>query len=81
MIVADSSTKGGGLYLTRDGKSSRVWFASAPSHESFRIMSSIEISPDGCRVAFDARWPTTRDPATLSLEGSVKIIDLCAKPQ
>lgn len=81
VLVADSSAAAGGLYLTRGGKSSRVWFASAPPHESFRIMSAIEVSPDGCRVAFDARWPVTQDPATLSLEGSVKILDLCTRPQ
>ncbi|WP_374568559.1 hypothetical protein [Ideonella sp.] len=81
VIVAGSSAAGGGLYLTRDGKSSRIWFAGAPDHESFRIMSAIEVSPDGCRAAFDARWPITQDPATLSLEGSVKIIELCAKPK
>ena len=78
VIVADSSSAGGGLYLTRGGKSSRVWFAGAPPHESFRIMSAIEVSPDGCRVAFDARWPRTADPATMGLEGSVKILDLCS---
>jgi hypothetical protein len=76
-IVADRASAGGGLYLTRDGKSSRVWFAGAPAHESFRIMSAIEVSPDGCRVAFDARWPRTSDPASMGLEGSVKIIEVC----
>jgi hypothetical protein len=81
VIVTERASTGGGLYLTRGGQSSRIWYAGASDHESFRIMSAIEISPDGCRVAFDARWPTTRDPATLSLEGSVKIIDLCAKPK
>ena len=77
-IVTTSPGQGGGLYLTRDGKTSRIWFANAPSHESFRIMSAIEISPDGCRLAFDARWPMTADRATLGLQGSVKIIELCS---
>lgn len=80
VIVGTQSAHGGGMYLTRGGRSTRIWCAGASAYEPCKILSAIELSPDGCQVAFDARVPRGRSAATAGLEGSVKVIDLCRTP-
>jgi hypothetical protein len=73
--VPGPAAQGGGLYLAQGDQAHRVWCtAGSPGAAECRIDQALEISPDGCKVAFDARSPAGGGVPTL------RVLDLCAAP-
>lgn len=61
--------QGGGLYVSNAGTVKRVWCLPSARHGDSCVLNSLEVSPDGCQVAF---VPRDDHPVT------VKIIRICA---
>ncbi len=63
--------QGGGLYISNAGGVKRVWCVPSVGYGEPCALESLEVSPDGCQIAF---VPSKAHPMT------VKIIRLCASP-
>ncbi|MFL6708844.1 MAG: hypothetical protein ACJ8HI_11630 [Massilia sp.] len=61
--------QGGGLYLSQAGAITRIWCLPTARHGKDCALERLEVSPDGCHVAF-----VPRNDASVT----VKIIRLCA---
>jgi hypothetical protein len=68
--------QGGGLYLSQGVQSRRIWCTGAGA--DCHIGLAIEVSPDGCRIAFDAKPPGAA--AGLAADGTVQVLTLCTPP-
>lgn len=88
LVVVDGRwAQGGGLYRTQGERATRIWCTAPPTgravgwDEPCRIRSRLDISPDGCKAAFDSRYSPNGATPAKGLEGTVKIIDLCQAPK
>ena len=82
VVQAGGPANGGGLYLVQGEQSRRVWCTASPAPgqaagvDACVMSQPVAVSPNGCRVAFDAR------PAGAIANGfpgvpTVKVITLC----
>lgn len=74
VAVPGAAAQGGGLYLAAGGDARRVWCVpgGGPEAAACRIVQDPDVSPDGCKVAFDARTvPILGEP-------TIHVIDVCA---
>ena len=82
VIQPGAAANGGGLYLVQGEQSRRVWCTSHPAPgqaagaDACTMTQALAVSPDGCRIAFDAR------PASAIANGfpgapTVKVLTLC----
>lgn len=82
VVQPGAAGNGGGLYLVQGEQSQRIWCTLRPAPgqaagvDACTMTQAPAVSPDGCRVAFDAR------PATAIANGyptapTVKVLTLC----
>ena len=82
VIQPGPAANGGGLYLVQGEQSQRIWCTSRPAPgqaagpDACTMTQEVAVSPDGCRIAFDAR------PATAIANGfpgspTLKVLTLC----
>ena len=82
VIQPGAAAVGGGLYLVQGDKSQRIWCTAQPAPgqargaEGCTMSQPPAVSPDGCRIAFDAR------PAAAAANGfpdapTLKVLTLC----
>jgi hypothetical protein len=82
VVQPGMASNGGGLYLVDGQRSRRIWCTSKPApgqaagFDACAMSQAVAVSPDGCRIAFDARaaGPTSNgfpDAPT------VKVLTLC----
>jgi hypothetical protein len=82
VIQPGQAAQGGGLYLVQGERSRRIWCTTRPvpgqaaSGDGCTMSQPLAVSPDGCRIAFDAR------PAGAIANGfpgapTVKVLTLC----
>jgi hypothetical protein len=82
VIQPGPAANGGGLYLVQGEQSRRIWCTAKPSPgqaagaDACTMSQALAVSPDGCRIAFDAR------PAGVVANGyptspTVKVLTLC----
>ena len=82
LIQPGTAANGGGLYLVQGTQSRRIWCTAHPAPgqasgpDACTMSQAVAVSPDGCRVAFDAR------PASVIANGypaspTVKVLTLC----
>ncbi|MBW8757532.1 MAG: hypothetical protein JF586_07975 [Burkholderiales bacterium] len=82
VVQPGPAASGGGLYLVQGEQSRRVWCTARPAPgqaagvDGCAMTQPIAVSPDGCRIAFDAR------PAAAIANGfpgapTVKVLTLC----
>jgi len=82
VIQPGSAANGGGLYLVHGEQSQRIWCTARPAPgqaggvDGCAMSQAVAVSPDGCRIAFDAR------PAGVVANGypaspTVKVLTLC----
>jgi hypothetical protein len=82
VIQPGAAANGGGLYLVQGEQSRRIWCTSRPAPgqaagaDACTMTQAPAVSPDGCRIAFDAR------PAGAIANGfpgapTVKVLTLC----
>lgn len=87
VVQPGAAANGGGLYLVQGEQARRVWCTARPAPgqaagaDACTMSQAVALSPDGCRIAFDAR------PANAPANGfpdapTMKVITLCdaAKP-
>ena len=73
---------GGGLYLVQGEQSRRIWCTSGAVHgqaggiDGCAMSQPVAVSPDGCRIAFDAR-PAGAVPNGFPDSPTVKVLTLC----
>ena len=82
VVQPGSAANGGGFYLVQGDKSRRVWCTAkgapgqAAGDQACAMSQPVAVSPDGCRIAFDAK------PAAAIANGfadapTVKVMTLC----
>jgi hypothetical protein len=82
VVQPGQAATGGGLYLVQGEQSRRIWCTSRPAPgqavgiDACTMTQAPAVSPDGCRIAFDAR------PAGIIANGfptapTVKVLTLC----
>ena len=82
VVQPGPAANGGGLYLVQGEQSRRIWCTARPAPgqaggvDGCAMSQPVAVSPDGCRIAFDAR------PATAPANGfpgapTVKVLTLC----
>ena len=82
VIQPGAAANGGGLYLVQGEQSQRIWCTARPAPgqaagvDACTMTQALAVSPDGCRIAFDAR------PAGTIANGfpgapTVKVLTLC----
>jgi hypothetical protein len=82
VIQPGAAANGGGLYLVQGDQSRRVWCTAMPAPgqaagaEGCTMSQAVAVSPDGCRIAFDAR-PASTLPNGFTASPTVKVITLC----
>ncbi len=82
VIQPGAAANGGGLYLVQGERSRRVWCTAKPAPgqaggpDACAMSQPPAVSPDGCRVAFDAR-PATAVAGVFADAPTVKVITLC----
>ncbi|HEY8976676.1 MAG TPA: hypothetical protein VIN75_20850 [Burkholderiaceae bacterium] len=82
VIQPGPAASGGGLYVVQGEQSRRVWCTARPAPgqaggaDGCAMSQPVAVSPDGCRIAFDAR-PAT--PVANGFPGAptVKVLTLC----
>jgi hypothetical protein len=76
--VPGATVIGGGLYLAQGDGAKRLWCVpgAGPEAGECRIAQDLEFSPDGCKVAFDARAGGGLGLA--AGQATMRVIDVCA---
>jgi hypothetical protein len=76
--VPGAAAFGGGLYLAQGAGAKRLWCVpgAGPEAGECRIAQDLEFSPDGCKVAFDARAGGGLGLA--AAQATMRVIDVCA---
>ena len=86
VVQPGSAANGGGFYLVQGDKSRRIWCTAkaapgqAAGDQACAMSQPVAVSPDGCRIAFDAK------PAAAIANGfadapTVKVMTLCEPPK
>jgi hypothetical protein len=82
VIQPGAAVNGGGLYLVRGEQSRRIWCTVRPAAgqattaDACVMSQAVAVSPDGCRIAFDAR-PAATIANGFPASPTVKVITLC----
>jgi hypothetical protein len=82
VIQPGQAADGGGLYLVQGEQSQRIWCTSHPAAgqasgaEACTMSQPLAVSPDGCRIAFDAR-PAGPTGNGFPAAPTVKVLTLC----
>jgi hypothetical protein len=82
VIQPGAAINGGGLYLVQGEQSKRVWCTAKPvpgqagGADACTMSQAVAVSPDGCRIAFDAR-PAAAIANGFPASPTVKVITLC----
>ena len=82
VIQPGQAANGGGLYLVQGEQSQRIWCTSSPAAgqasgpEACTMSQPLAVSPDGCRIAFDAR-PAGATSNGFPAAPTVKVLTLC----
>jgi hypothetical protein len=82
VIQPGAAANGGGLYLVQGERSRRIWCTSTPAPgqaagaDACTMSQPLAVSPDGCRLAFDAR-PAGATGNGFPTAPTVKVLTLC----
>jgi hypothetical protein len=82
VIQPGPAANGGGLYLVQGEQSHRIWCTATPSPgqaagaDACTMSQAPAVSPDGCRIAFDAR-PAGAIANGYPASPTVKVLTLC----
>ena len=82
VIQPGSASNGGGLYLVQGEQSQRIWCTTRPvpgqagGVDGCAMSQAVAVSPDGCRIAFDAR-PAGAIANGYPASPTVKVLTLC----
>jgi len=82
VIQPGEAANGGGLYLVQGEQSRRVWCTARPAPgqavgaDACAMSQALAVSPDGCRIAFDAR-PASAIANGYPASTTVKVLTLC----
>jgi hypothetical protein len=82
VIQPGPAAKGGGLYLVQGEQSQRIWCTATPAPgqaagpDACAMTQAVAVSPDGCRIAFDAR-PATAVANGYPASPTLKVLTLC----
>jgi hypothetical protein len=82
VVQAGPAANGGGLYLVQGEQSRRIWCTSRPAPgqaagiDGCTMTQAPVVSPDGCRIAFDAR-PASAIANGFPTAPTVKVLTLC----
>jgi hypothetical protein len=82
VIQPGPAANGGGLYLVQGEQSRRIWCTSRPAPgqaagvDACTMTQAPAVSPDGCRIAFDAR-PAGATGNGFPTAPTVKVLTLC----
>jgi len=82
VIQPGAAGAGGGLYLVQGEKSQRIWCTAnaapgqATGPDACTMTQALAVSPDGCRIAFDAR-PATPVGNGYPAAPTLKVLTLC----
>ena len=82
VIQPGPATNGGGLYLVQGEQSRRIWCTARPTPgqaagpDACTMTQELTVSPDGCRIAFDAR-PAGAVSNGFPASPTVKVLTLC----
>ena len=82
VVQPGAAANGGGLYLVQGEQSKRIWCTARPAPgqaggaDGCTMSQAVAVSPDGCRIAFDARAAT---PVANGYPGAptLKVLTLC----
>ena len=83
VLQPGAPANGAGLYLVQGERARRVWCTALPAPgqaggaEACTMTQSIAVSPDGCRIAFDAP-SLTPFPIPFANAPTIKVLDLCS---
>ena len=82
VIQPGAAANGGGLYLVQGEQSRRIWCTSRPAPgqaaglDACTMTQAPAVSPDGCRIAFDAR-PAGAIANGFPAAPTIKVLTLC----
>ena len=82
VIQPGAAVNGGGLYLVQGEQSRRVWCTATPAPgqatgaDGCTMTQAVAVSPDGCRIAFDAR-PAAPVANGYPASPTLKVLTLC----
>lgn len=85
VIQPGAAASGGGLYLVQGEQSRRIWCTTRPAPgqaggadgaDGCTMSQAVAVSPDGCRIAFDAR-PATAIATGFPASPTLKVLTLC----
>ena len=82
VIQSGPAASGGGLYLVQGEQSRRIWCTATPAPgqatgaDGCTMTQTVAVSPDGCRIAFDAR-PATPIANGYPASPTLKVLTLC----
>ncbi len=82
VIQPGTAANGGGLYLVQGEQSRRIWCTARPAPgqatgaDGCTMTQAVAVSPDGCRIAFDAR-PATAIATGFPASPTLKVLTLC----
>ncbi len=82
VVQPGAAANGGGLYLVQGEQTRRIWCTSRPAPgqaagvDACTMTQALTVSPDGCRVAFDAR-PAGAIANGFPAAPTVKVLTLC----
>ena len=82
VIQPGTAANGGGLYLVQGEQSRRIWCTARPAPgqaagaDGCTMSQAVAVSPDGCRIAFDAR-PATPIATGFPASPTLKVLTLC----
>ena len=82
VIQPGAAANGGGLYLVQGEQSRRIWCTARPAPgqaagvDGCTMSQALAVSPDGCRIAFDA-LPATAIATGYPAAPTLKVLTLC----
>ena len=83
VVQPGAPANGAGFYLVQGERARRVWCTAAPAPgqaggaDACTMTQSLAVSPDGCRIAFDAQ-SLTPFPIPFANAPTIKVLDLCS---
>ena len=82
VIQPGAAANGGGLYLVQGEQSRRIWCTARPAPgqaagaDGCTMSQAVAVSPDGCRIAFDAQ-PAVAVATGFPASPTLKVLTLC----